>query len=202
VGASVQIKLLQVLQQRTFSPVGSHEAVRFGGRVIAATNRSLDALRRTRAFRDDFYYRLCSDQITLPPLRQRLRETPSEMEALVRHILQRLGGESWQELCDPVLDGLRNTVPRSYDWPGNVRELEQAVRRILLTGRYEGDTLGRAEERSADLAAEVEAGALTVRELTAAYCKRLYSRHGSYGEVAKRTGLDWRTVKSNILSDH
>ena len=87
----VQIKLLQVLQQRTFSPVGSHEVSRFKGRVIAATNRDLHALRREGTFRDDFFYRLCSDQIELPTLRLRLQESPSELEMLVRHMLVRLG---------------------------------------------------------------------------------------------------------------
>src|SRR5205823_10438393 len=74
VTAPVQIKLLQVLQERTFCPVGSHEPVRFRGRVIAATNRSLAALRAGELLRADFFYRLCSDLIEVPPLRQRFEE--------------------------------------------------------------------------------------------------------------------------------
>jgi transcriptional regulator with PAS, ATPase and Fis domain len=62
----VQIKLLQVLQERQFCPVGSHEPARFRGRVIAATNRPLDKLREQGLFRDDFFYRLCSDIIHVP----------------------------------------------------------------------------------------------------------------------------------------
>src|SRR5262249_44682392 len=61
--ATVQIKLLQVLQERVFSPVGSHEKHRFRGRVVAATNRAIHDLRQKGAFRDDFFYRLCSDII-------------------------------------------------------------------------------------------------------------------------------------------
>src|SRR5678815_4546992 len=73
VSVPIQIKLLQVLQERTFCPVGSHEPLRFRGRVIAATNRSLDSLRKRDLFRQDFFYRLCSDMIEVPPLRLRLQ---------------------------------------------------------------------------------------------------------------------------------
>src|SRR5438128_2849575 len=83
VSVPVQIKLLQVLQERTFCPVGSHDPVRFAGRVIAATNRPMEALHSGKLFRDDFYYRLCSDVIHVPPLRQRLEEDPDELRQLV-----------------------------------------------------------------------------------------------------------------------
>lgn len=198
VGQSIQIKLLQILQQRTFSPVGSHEQARFEGRVIAATHRSIDGLRRAGSFRDDFYYRLCSDQITVPPLRQRIQEMPSELDMLVEHILKRMGGESWRELLEPVMSVLKKDFGRGYSWPGNVRELEQAVRSILLTGSYAGDALKHSADCETDLTAALGAGALTARELTALYCKRLYARHGNYGEVARRTDLDWRTVKKYV----
>jgi transcriptional regulator with PAS, ATPase and Fis domain len=65
VSRPVQIKLLQVLQERTFSPVGSREKLRFRGRVIAATHQPLDDLRDRKIFRDDFFYRLCSDVIVV-----------------------------------------------------------------------------------------------------------------------------------------
>jgi len=80
----VQIKLLQVLQERTFSAVGSHDRLRFHGRVIAATNRPLDEMRRRGQFRDDFYYRLCSDTIVVPSLRERITEEPRELEVMVQ----------------------------------------------------------------------------------------------------------------------
>lgn len=198
VGEPIQIKLLQVLQQRTFSPVGSHEQLRFEGRVIAATNKSITALRREGVFRDDFYYRLCSDQITVPPLRQRIKELPSELDTLVEHILRRMSGETWKELRAPVMAVLKKDFGCGYGWPGNVRELEQAVRRILLTGSYEGDELSVPRDAKEDLMAAIDSGSLTVRDLTAAYCKRLHARHGSYGDVARITGLDWRTVKRHI----
>ena len=196
VAEPVQIKLLQVLQQRTFSPVGGHEQLRFEGRVIAATNRPLDSLRRAGTFRDDFYYRLCSDQIVVPPLRQRLRELPSELEGLVAHMLKRMSGEAYGAMAEQVMSVLNEKIGRGYAWPGNVRELEQAVRRILLTGACSGDT---ALASGGDGLAEALArGDLTVKALTVFYCKELYKRFGRYEEVAKRTGLDWRTVKKHV----
>jgi DNA-binding NtrC family response regulator len=199
VAEPVQIKLLQVLQQRTFSPVGGHETLRFEGRVIAATNKPLDRLRRAGAFRDDFYYRLCSDQIEVPSLCRRIQEAPSELETLVSHILRRLSGEDHGALTEQILSALGRGVGRAYAWPGNVRELEQAVRRILLTGAYAGDSAA-AEGAGDDLSDALARGNLTVKELTAAYCRRLFARYGRYEEVAKRTGLDWRTAKKYIES--
>ena len=135
----VQIKLLQVLQERTFSPVGSHKLKRFEGRVIAATNRSIEELRREGNFRDDFFYRLCSDVIVVPSLRQRIEESPSELEQMVNLLIMRITGEESKSLADIVLETLKKDLPPDYQWPGNVRELGQAIRRILLTQHYEGD---------------------------------------------------------------
>jgi hypothetical protein len=191
----VQIKLLRVLQERTFSPVGSHERQRFHGRVIAATNHPLDELRRSGQFRDDFYYRLCSDIVTVPPLRQRVREEPRELEILVAYLLSRLIGEAREELVDLVLNALRRDLPLGYSWPGNVRELEQAVRRILLTGSYEGDALA---DENAKILMEIEDGNIDAPTLLKNYCQLLYERYGTYEEVARRTKLDRRTVKKYL----
>jgi DNA-binding NtrC family response regulator len=195
VAVPVQIKLLQVLQERTFSPVGSHEVVRFRGRIVAATNRPLAELRSRGLFRDDFYYRLCSDAITVPPLRQRLAEDPRELDDLLRHLLDRMTGGASADLLAGVRENLLASAGRSYPWPGNVRELEQAVRRILLTGRYEPDTAATGRNRATALAAAVESGALDADALLAAYCALLYERTGNLEEVARRTQLDRRTVK-------
>jgi hypothetical protein len=194
VGVPVQIKLLQVLQERRFTPVGGREHKRFSGRVIAATNRPLAALRRDGRFRDDFYYRLCSDVIEMPTLRQRLAESAGELELLVRIIVARIAGTGDAQVAADVLERL----PRGYAWPGNVRELEQAVRRVLLTGRYTGELAPAAAGEEGRLAAQVRAGELSADELLARYCALLYGRLGTYAEVAKRTGLDPRTSRKYV----
>ena len=200
VSAPVQIKLLQVLQDRVFTPVGGHERKRFPGRVIAATNRPLGALRREGRFRDDFFYRLCSDVIEMPTLRQRISEAPGELEQLVRLLVARIAGSDDRALADSVMEALEASVPRSYPWPGNVRELEQAVRRILLTGRYAGDLADPSQSEEEALLAKLRAGELTASQLLEQYCALLYRRYGTYAEVAKRTGLDPRTSRKYVES--
>jgi len=195
----VQIKLLQVLQERTFTALGGHEKKRFSGRVIAATNRPLGELRRGGRFRDDFFYRLCSDVIEVPTLRQRIAESPAELEQLVRLLVARVTGTQAPELVAGVLEALSG-LPRSYAWPGNVRELEQAVRRILLTGRYAAESLPAAPGEEDALLDKLRAGDLTAADLLARYCALLYQRLGTYAEVAKRTGLDPRTSRKYVES--
>jgi hypothetical protein len=197
----VQIKLLQILQERTFFPVGSHERQRFHGRVIAATHKPLDAMRRAGQFRDDFYYRLCSDIIVVPTLRERLQEEPRELAVLVRGILRRLLGEAGGDMAASVCATLERSVGPAYPWPGNVRELEQAVRRILVTGDFRGEPSPAAADAQQQLLAAVAAGSLDARQLLAGYCRLLYRRHGTIEEVARRTDLDRRTVKKYLEGD-
>jgi two-component system, NtrC family, response regulator HydG len=199
VSIPVQIKLLQVLQERIFFPVGSHEAKRFSGRIVAATNRPLDELLATGEFRDDLYYRLCSDVVTLPPLRQRLQEEGSELDHLLESILCRLVGEHAEREGGLVRKILQRDLEPDYSWPGNVRELEQAVKRIILTGRYQGMTRDRRQQDGADrLALGIKEGILNAEGLLAGYCTLLYERFGTYEEVSRRTELDRRTVKKYL----
>jgi len=196
VSIPVQIKLLQVLQERTFSPVGGHEKLRFSGRVIAATNSRLDELRRQKVFRDDFYYRLCSDIITVPSLRQRIQELPSEIDLLIEMMVTRMTGADSPELAGMVKGILEQSVGRDYHWPGNVRELEQAVRRILLTRAYAGQH--QDLDLKAALQSGIENGTLDAEALLSGYCTLLHQRHGTFEEVSRRTRLDRRTVKKYV----
>ncbi|MEK7678161.1 MAG: sigma 54-interacting transcriptional regulator [Verrucomicrobiota bacterium] len=198
VGVPVQIKLLQVLQERTFCPVGSHEPVRFRGRVIAATNRPLETLRSQGLFRDDFFYRLCSDIIQVPPLRQRLQEDPGELRQLLEHVVTGLVGEPAADLVDMVQATLQRTLGTPYAWPGNVRELEQATRRILLTRDYAGSVRPLAPDSRSELLAGIEAGTLDAEAVLAGYCACLYEKSGNYEAVARLTHLDRRTVKKYV----
>jgi len=198
VSTVVQVKLLKVLQERTFTPVGGSRTIRFRGRVIAATNQDLDELRRKKAFRDDFFYRLCSDIIAVPPLRQRLRENPLEMEILLEQVIGRILGAPSPALVETIRETLEREVGPDYPWPGNIRELEQAARRILLTGRYLGDTHFRAADLRRRIHQQLDYGTIDAQGLVTGYCALLHERCGSYEEVARRTRLDRRTVKKYI----
>ncbi len=196
----VQIKLLQVLQERVFNPVGSHQKKRFYGRVIGATNQPVEELRRQGVFRDDFFYRLCSDIIYVPPLHQRIQETQDELNQLLAHTLERITGKADPELVQDALEIIRAQIPPDYPWPGNVRELEQCARRILLKRQYEGDrsvtSIGKAEVLDTELIAQGG----SAQNLLSRYCRLLYGHLGTYEAVAKKTELDRRTVKKYIDS--
>lgn len=198
VSIPIQIKLLQVLQERVYSPVGSHEKLRFRGRIVAATNRSLATLRELGTFRDDFFYRISSTIIHLPPLRQRIAEEPEELKELLRHTLRRLTGAETPALVEEIERVLRRDLPASYPWPGNVRELEQCVRSVLLTDSYRCE-LHAAEPRHRErLLHGIESGSLDAQGLLESYCALLHDRSGSLAEVARRTKLDRRTVRKHL----
>ncbi|MCB9481644.1 MAG: sigma-54-dependent Fis family transcriptional regulator [Desulfobacteraceae bacterium] len=196
----VQIKLLQVLQDRVFTPVGSHKSERFNGRVIAATNRNLNEIENGRVFRDDFYYRLCSDIINVPPLRQRIKEDPDELNRLVFFTVKRIVGKDSPECIDMVLNVIENQLGRDYEWPGNVRELEQCTRSVLLNRNYSGKSMAGKKGLEELLVSGLSNGEIGAQELMSGYCRLLYERFSTFEEVARRTGLDRRTVKKYINS--
>ena len=196
----VQIKLLQVLQERSFTPVGSHARSRFQGRVIGATNRSVSAIHRGEVFRDDFYYRLCSDIIEVPPLRERISQDSTELEDLLSFTIKRMTGIAGQELTNRVLRVINRELGPDYAWPGNVRELEQCVRRVLLRRSYEGRKETKKDDLATQLTMGIRSGNMAVSNLVSGYCFLLYQKYGTYEQVAKQTGLDRRTVKKYIDS--
>jgi len=186
------------LEERIFYPVGSHKPQRFGGRVIAATNQSIEQLREESRFRDDFYYRLCSDCIRVPSLVERIQENPDELTELVEHFCGLISGEKDTELIERVLGVIDKQLGgRQYNWPGNVRELAQCIRRVILKRDYEGQQV-KMQTLPDQLKSGIDSGDLTADELLDSYCKILYDRHGTYEQVAKLTALDRRTVKKRI----
>jgi len=198
VSIPVQIKLLQVLQEREFSPVGSHVRHRFQGRVIAATNRPIEELRRQGRMRDDFYYRLCSDIIRVPPLRQRVLEETGELDDLLAYSVRRMLGRPSAGIARTARKIIDRQLGADYAWPGNVRELEQCVRRILLNRSYQGEADPGRGDALSDLVQSISAGTATVQQVLSGYCRLLYQRHGTYEGVARSIGLDRRTVKKYV----
>jgi DNA-binding NtrC family response regulator len=134
----------------------------------------------------DFYYRLCSDSIQVPQLRQRLKEDPEEIHRLLTRTVERILGSSPQDLVTFISKPTEESLPQEYLWPGNVRELEQCTRRILLKRGYEGDMGGREPDEAEQLAQAIRQGGLTAKELLAGYCRQLYQTLGSYDAVAQK----------------
>jgi len=196
----VQIKLLRVLQERNFSPVGSHEKSRFKGRVIGATNRPRKDITDNTIFREDFYYRLCSDIIEVPPLRTRIREKSEELNDLLEFTIKKITGTNSKKLSTKIKRTIDHQLGKDYQWPGNVRELEQCVRSIVLRQSYKG----KGEQKNLDLTDKLIQGIskqdIPVSHLVSGYCRLLYDRFGTYEKVAKITGLDRRTIKKHIIN--
>jgi len=127
---AVQSKLLRVLQEREFEPLGAERTQRVDVRVIAATNRDLKQMVSDGKFQEDLYYRLNVIPIEIPPLRERREDIPVLVEHFVEKHRQRTGKK-----IDNVDLGVTAALER-YDWPGNVRELENTIERavVLTTG--------------------------------------------------------------------
>jgi len=128
---SLQAKILRVLQEKEFEPVGSTKVLASDVRVITATNRPLKDMVMEKTFREDLYYRISVFPIRLPTLRQR----PEDILPLARHFLKRFSGEIGKripEISKPAQDQITN-----YPWPGNVRELQNAIERGVILSHGE-----------------------------------------------------------------
>jgi transcriptional regulator with GAF, ATPase, and Fis domain len=132
ISSSLQGKLLQVLQDREFSRLGGKKDVRVDVRVLAATNKNIEAAVKSGRFREDLYYRLNVVNMTIPPLRERREEIP----VFVEYFLSKFS-EKYQKRADPLPDSLMKAF-LSHNWLGNVRELENLVQRYVVLGNEEG----------------------------------------------------------------
>jgi DNA-binding NtrC family response regulator len=122
----LQVKLLRVLQERKFMPVGSNREVRTNARIIAATNRNLEKMIEEQDFREDFFYRLNVMPIFMPPLRERI----DDLEGLVKYFINKFSkkmGRAIQGIAPDALETLQK-----YKWPGNIRELENVIERAFI----------------------------------------------------------------------
>jgi len=123
---TVQVRLLRVLQERTYEQLGSNKTVHANIRIVAATNRDLEAMVKERTFRDDLYYRINVVRLTLPLLRKRREDIP----LLVEHFLRR-----FNQLTGKQVTGVSHEVLAilmAHDFPGNVRELENIIEHAMV----------------------------------------------------------------------
>ncbi len=127
---ALQVKLLRVLQERTFERVGGSKTIRVDVRIIAATNQDLEQLAQEKRFRKDLYYRLNVIPIVTPSLRERRSDVP----LLADHFLTR-----FNESKKTHIDGIDSQVMAylmQYDWPGNIRELENMIERLVILKKH------------------------------------------------------------------
>ena len=130
---TMQVKLLRVLQEGTFTPVGSTEMKKVDVRIIAATNRNLKEMVEAGTFREDLYYRLNVINIRVPPLRERKEDIPYLVEYFLQRVSEQAhGGGEKKILTKRALEKLYD-----YPWPGNVRELQNEIERLVVLSAEE-----------------------------------------------------------------
>lgn len=208
---SIQVKLLRVLQTRTFQRLGDTASATFAGKVVAATHRDLPREIAAGRFREDLYYRLCADRLHTPSLREILADSPGELEFLVGHVAGRLvGPEEGPALAAESLDWFSSHLPPGYPWPGNFRELEQAVRNILVHREYLPDpglsgtantatgAPPAADPAIAEFIAQATSGSHPLDAVARAYVRLVRSRCASVEATARSLGLDRRTVRKYL----
>jgi DNA-binding NtrC family response regulator len=200
---NLQVKLLRVLQEKTFEPVGSSKTERVDVRVIAATNQDLRGLIAQKLFREDLYYRLNVVPVELPPLRERADDVP----LLVHHFLDRarIDGKS---RIEGVSDELMQHLVE-HDWPGNIRELENLIERLLVLqgdGALELDVLPPEFQRETarpESAPRVPASGIDFNEVVDRLevdliLQALERTHWNKNQAARLLGLNRTTLEGKI----
>jgi len=192
--AATQVKLLRVLQERTFERVGGNESIHVDVRLIAATNRDLAADVREGRFREDLYYRLNVVHIEMPPLRVR----GGDVLVLANHFLRRFAEENHKRI-DGFSDQVRTKIV-GHRWPGNVRELENAIERAVVLS--EG-TVIEEQDLPVDVAPLTQ-GAVRIPGATMAEIERhailstLEATNGSTTKAAEMLDISVRTIQYRL----
>ncbi len=179
---SLQAKLLQVLQDGTFSPLGSRTTVKVSVRILAATNIDMKAAIAQKCFREDLYYRLNGFCLTLPPLRDRRDEIP----VLIEHFVRRCAGELSLPGAQPVFSMRLMNASMRYNWPGNLRELESFVKRYLV--------LGDEQLLLDELTQDVDTSVKPVSMGTETISEALSASGGNRREAAKALGISYKVL--------
>lgn len=122
----MQVKLLRVLQERKFLPVGSNREIKTNARILAATNQNLEKMIEEKKFREDLFYRLNVMPIFLPPLRERI----GDIENFIQHFMGKLNKKLKKDIKGFAPEAIE--ILKKYPWPGNIRELENTIERIFI----------------------------------------------------------------------
>jgi DNA-binding NtrC family response regulator len=188
--ASLQIKLLRALQDREVTPVGSAQPIAFDARIVAATNRNLEAEIEEGRFREDLFYRLNVVEIYVPPLRERRDDIP----LLVKHFVGVT--TKAQDSPEPSVTPQAMAALMRHDWPGNVRQLQHAIERaVILSGDEIGVESLPEKVRDHAGAGTPANGRRTLDDVEREYIQQvLAEERGSKVEAARTLGIDLSTL--------
>jgi two-component system response regulator AtoC len=204
IDAATQVKLLRALGEQTIQRVGSNQSIKVDVRVVAATNKNLEALVREGKFRDDLFYRLDVVPIHLPPLRERREDIPLLMNAFI----QEFAGQNHKRITGLSADA--QEILLRYEWPGNVRELRATIERAVVLCRGEKIGVRDLPERIQGKSdpsgrpfsggtASVRAPDLNLEKMEKAFIEQaLRQTDGNVTEAAKLLGISRRTLHRKI----
>ncbi|WP_449246887.1 sigma-54-dependent transcriptional regulator [Desulfarculus baarsii] len=197
ISPTTQVKLLRVLQERTFERVGGNQPIAVDVRIVAATNRDLGAMVKKGAFREDLFYRLNVVRLDMPPLRERTDDLP----LLVAHFVKKYAAEVGRQ--PPTVSAEAMQALYRHPWPGNVRELENALERAVI--------LAGGEITASDLPLEMQGGrgeksvgpelpeGMSINDAVEDLEKRMIQRAlGEAGGVAAHAAAALGLTKSNL----
>jgi len=198
---SAQVKLLRVLQEREYRPVGSAKTCRVDVRIVAATNSDLRRCIALRSFREDLFHRLNVLRLTIPPLRDRIEDIP----LLARHFLREFGERQGQPCKTLHEQAVRRLM--AYHWPGNVRELESVLQRASLlvprTSLSAGDLELADEATVSELPSTLKAAKMSaIQQFERSYLYDILRRfEGNVSHAAKAAGKE-RSSFQRLLRKH
>jgi DNA-binding NtrC family response regulator len=196
INQTVQIKILRVLQEKTFERVGGEETVEVDVRIIAATNKNLKEEIARGSFREDLYYRLNVVNIEIPPLRERKEDIP----LLVHHFVKELARENGKDV--EGIDHRAAAVLYNYPWPGNVRELRNAIESAIVMARArflsEEDLPPTVRGGSEDETIRLAAGVTLVEAEREIIAHTLSRNRGNKSRTAEILGIGRKTLHRKI----
>ena len=196
---AMQVKLLRVLQEQELQRVGGEETVHVDVRVIAATNRDLEAEEAAGNFREDLYYRLNVVMLTVPPLRDRAEDIPD----LVHYFVKKFA-EKNRRVVEAITPECMQLL-KSYHWPGNVRELENAIERGVILMRGEQLTekslplsIQKHHKKDSTMSFEGELPSSLQEAERILILHTLEETEGNKSEAARRLGISRKTLQNKL----
>ncbi len=188
---SLQAKLLQVIEEKSFYPLGSHEQVYVDVRILASTNQDLTQAIRSGLFREDLYYRLAGFTVRVPSLKERAEDIPIYFE----HFLKIFCEE--ESIAVPKVDPKVLKSIQNFPWAGNLRELKNTITRMLIFRPNKITIKDLAQHHLSeddDIVEQAINKMYSLRELSAVYAQKLFNRLERKNEVAKILGIDHKTL--------
>ena len=198
ISPALQVRLLRVLQEKTYEPLGAVESVKADVHIITATNKRLFKLVKAGKFREDLYYRINVIQIELPPLRERMEDVP----LLVDHFIRRFNDMQKKDIAGITDEALACLM--SYDYPGNIRELENIIERAFILCKTEMIEKGHLPEpvcsfSGVDYSKHVEG--MTFKDMEAIFLINVLRRNNwNRSKTAHELGIHKSTLFRKIKS--